>query len=53
MTTLEDLAKESIQLKLKELPDSNLMEVAKVTDILLDLQQELLATASSSEPVPA
>lgn len=54
MTTLEDLAKNTIQTKIKELPASQLMKVDEVTDILLDLQQELLVVSvSSSEPVPA
>lgn len=53
METIEELAKTSIQEKLKELPGSQLMKVSDVADILLDLQQELLAiTSSASEPVP-
>ena len=54
METIEDLAKDSIQEKLKELPGSQLMKVTDVADILLDLQQELLAITSSAsvcEPV--
>jgi len=51
-TSIENLAKVTIQTKIKELPNSNLVEVAKVVDILLDLQQELLViSASSPEPV--
>lgn len=52
--TIEGLARDSIQTKLKGLPSSQLMKVDDVADILLDLQQELLGfTVSVSEPVPA
>lgn len=48
------LAKTSIQEKIQALPDSNLMRVDEVVDMLLDLQQELISlTTSSSEPIPA
>jgi hypothetical protein len=48
------LAKTSIQEKIAALPDSNLMRVDEVVDMLLDLQQELISlTASASESVPA
>jgi hypothetical protein len=48
------LAKTSIQEKIAGLPDSNLMRVDEVVDLLLDLQQELISlTETSSEPVPA
>ncbi len=46
------LAKTSIQEKISSLPDSNLMQVSEVVDLLLDLQQELISlTEPASEPV--
>jgi len=50
MEHIEQLAKDSIQQKIKGLPDSQLMRVDEVTDILLDLQQELLSSSSSASP---
>lgn len=54
LDVITGLAKASIQEKLATLPDSQLMRVSEVADLLLDLQQELLRlSASSSEPVPS
>lgn len=50
---ISGLAKTAIQEKISALPESTLMRVDEVVDILLDLQQELISlTASASEPVP-
>lgn len=50
--TVEELVTDFVQVKMKELPSSELMRVSDVLDILLDLQQELLTSSvSEREPV--
>lgn len=49
---IETFALEAIEIKIKELPASKVIDRNVVLDVLLDLRQDLLRQADQSTPTP-